>query len=126
KLRRAVEPLVERFVSQNCLNVFTRLGERDRFDKLLRIAVMALLEPVADTVGASVVGSERIFELAVVLVDHRLEIASAELEVDGRRIKLARVVALELDLFGNVLPYSRQQLHQPNGICARDRRWIEF
>ncbi len=38
---------------------------------------MALAQPIAYAVGAGVIGGERLFELAVVFVDHLFEVARA-------------------------------------------------
>src|SRR5271166_2756099 len=98
-LRRAVKLTVDTGIAQDGLHVFAGFGKRDGLDKLLRIAVMALAQPISDAVAAGVVGRESVFELSVVLVDHIFEVARAQFEIDGGRVELRRAVPFELDLF---------------------------
>jgi hypothetical protein len=49
-LRCPVKLLVHAGVAQDCLHILARLGEGDRFDELLRVAIFALVQPVFDAV----------------------------------------------------------------------------
>src|SRR2546423_3325104 len=69
-LRCSVEPLVQSLVPQDSLDVLAGFGERDGLDELLRVAVVSLVEPVGDAVGAGVVGGESVFKLSAVFVYH--------------------------------------------------------
>ena len=122
----AVELAVDTRIAQDGLHVFAGFGKGDGLDKFLGIAVMTLSQPVSDTVGAGIVGGQRIFELSVVLVDHIFEIARAEFEVHGRGVELGRAVAFELHLFRYTFSRLRQKLHQADGIGAGERSGIEF
>src|SRR6202158_4548374 len=102
-LRRPVKLAVHIRIAQDGLHVFAGFGEGDGLDELLRIAGVALSQPVSYAVAAGIVGGQRIFELSVLLVDHIFEVAGAEFEVHGRRGELRRGVSLELDLFGGGL-----------------------
>src|SRR5258706_14209379 len=103
-LRRPVELAVNIRIAQDRLYVFAGFGKRDGPDELLRIAVVALSQPVSHAVGAGIVGGQRVLELSVVLVDHLLEVPRAELKIYRRREELRSAVFLVLALFRDVLP----------------------
>ena len=55
-LRRPVKLPVHIDIPQDGLDVFAGFGEGDGLDELLRIAVVALSQPVSHAVGAGIVG----------------------------------------------------------------------
>src|SRR5579864_6746588 len=90
--RRSVKLLIDVGIAQDCLDVLSRFGEWDRLDEFLRIAILALSQPLLDAIRSRVVGRERVFKRAE-FIDHAFEVARPQLQIDGRSIQLAGVVA---------------------------------
>src|SRR5215469_3418698 len=106
-LGRSVQLPIHVRVAHDGLNILAGFGKRNRFDKLLDVAILGSRLPVFDAIVAGVIGGESIFESAK-LVYHGSEILRPELEIERRRKQLTRGEVPYLFLLGNSLPDLRQ------------------
>ena len=82
--------------------------------------------PFFHAVRTRVVGGQGVLERSAELIHHAAKIARSQFQIHGRRKQLGWVVASQFFLVRHQFAGSRQQLHQSNRICARNRDWIEF
>src|SRR5690349_3797807 len=90
------------------------------------IAIRPLRLPCFYTICAGIVGCQRIFNLTTEAVDHVLEVSRAKLKVYAWIGELLLAEAAHADFFGQIFSHMRQQLHQPPGVGARNRLWVEL
>ena len=106
RLHGPIELSINAGVTHDRLHVFAGLGKRNRFYKFLRIAVLALRQPVIHPVRPGVIGGQCVFEGAE-FIYHGPEVAGAKLHVDGRIKKLLAGEVPDLFLLGHAFANSR-------------------